>query len=347
MSELKQNILAALLAIILLIILLAIVAYLAFDIKCVKRDTNEEMEKNKLNTKDLNIINKMTNSIVHLRGSGTGFIVGESEEDIYIITNKHVIKMYDLQNQPCNQSFPGNRIFLPYIEFMDKNIQYKDHIKSCNIQTNEKIKQYGFSRQSYYDEMIKYSYEKNGNIINIKESFFGRYYKYKENDTSKENDIALIKIPKSSLNIKKDHKIQIANFRNRNNPCEADETIYVAGNAGAIQETPIPRKGKIIEKDFLTSIINFFRREIYVISNLEILNGHSGSPTFNENGEVIGISTSSNNSEHNIPFTERKILFKNLQHTHSLNNNVILTSIEDMKKTHNLKFDIKESRDYF
>ena len=250
------------------------------------------------------IIQNAQNSIIHLWGVGTGFIYDEDNDNIYILTNKHVIEHYDL-----SKKFPNfqNRIYLPYVKFIDNNIKYRGEIQ------NFKVNSEAFSKQKYSDD-ISQSVENN----NIDEKYFGHF------NVDDEHDIAMIAISKKSFNISPNYKISKISFATLN-PSHHEE-IYVLGNAGGLQKFPILSKGfAIVGRNTLESFFTN-RDKNFIKHDTKTYNGQSGSPTLNKNGELIGINTFSNGLEIKIPFIDKILSISSS--TYSINNKIITEFIK-------------------
>ena len=142
--------------------------------------------------------------------------------------------------------------------------------------------------------------------------------------TDSKYDIAMITVPKKSLNISPEYQISKVKFAKQNPP--HDQKIYVLGNAGGLQESPILSKGNTIDE--YNPLESFFsnRDKYFIKYNAKTHNGQSGSPTFNESGECVGMHTFANGKTFKIPFSNKQICISSA--TYSINNKTIASFIE-------------------
>jgi hypothetical protein len=309
MSVFREKIIFLLIIAALLIALFALVIACSFSIS-IKKINSEIKEDTNLTNQDREIANKVKNSLVHLWGVGTGFIYKEDEKNIYILTNKHVIDLYDLQKHENLKIF-GNKIYLPYIKFIDQNIQYKENIQSQTIHQEK------FSKQKYLDDIKK-------NIKNnlIDQNLFGKFA------THEKYDLGIIAIPKSSLNIAQNTQIQTLNFSDHDPAI--NEKVYLCGNNGGRQSSPLLYKGKITE-EYNPFILSFTDRdEVYVKSNAKLPGGLSGAPEFNSQGNVVGIGTLSNEFNFRIPWTDYEITISG-NSTYCIKNSIVMNSLQSLE----------------
>ena len=164
MSKSKELILLLLFIAILFVVSLIIMIAISFDLS-IKKIGIPVFENEDITDEDHTISNKIKNSIVHLWGCGTGFIYKEDKDNIYILTNKHVVELYNLQKHKETEQFK-NRLFLPYIKFIDPNIKYIDAAQKVEINKEE------FSKQKYLNDITK-SIKDNS----IEERMFGKFIK--------------------------------------------------------------------------------------------------------------------------------------------------------------------------
>ena len=134
----------------------------------------------------------------------------------------------------------------------------------------------------------------------------------------------MIAVPKNSLNIPLKYQISTVKFAKQNPP--HNQKIYVLGNAGGLQESPILSKGNTIDE--YNPLESFFsnRDKYFIKYNAKTHNGQSGSPTFNESGECLGMHTFANGKTFKIPFSNKQICISSA--TYSINNETIASFIE-------------------
>ncbi len=313
MNEKIETLIIICIAILLLVIFAMLAICISFDIEIRSIDKNIKQNE-ELTDEDKKIIENTQNSIVHLWGVGTGFIYKEDEDNIYIVTNKHVVEHYEIHftsssKSPTPPSFK-NQIYLPYIKFIDSNIKYKNEIQNISMNSEK------FSKINYFKSMQHLINFQNMTAKNLE------YFAFFKTDSK--HDIAMIAVPKKSLNISPEYQISKVKFAKQNPP--HDQKIYVLGNAGGLQKSPILSKGNIINEYNPLESLFTYRDQYFIKYNAKTHNGQSGSPTFNESGECVGMHTFANGEIFKIPFSNKQICISSA--TYSINNETIALFIE-------------------
>ena len=274
MNEKIETLIIICIAILLLVIFAMLAICISFDIEIRSIDKNIKQNE-ELTDEDKKIIENTQNSIVHLWGVGTGFIYKEDEDNIYIVTNKHVVEHYEIHftsssKSPTPPSFK-NQIYLPYIKFIDSNIKYKNEIQNISMNSEK------FSKINYFKSMQHLINFQNMTAKNLE------YFAFFKTDSK--HDIAMIAVPKKSLNISPEYQISKVKFAKQNPP--HDQKIYVLGNAGGLQKSPILSKGNIInEYNPLESLFTY--RDQYF---MDLFHGKINEDQLNDSLYIAAVDT--------------------------------------------------------